>query len=77
MLLTERFTPNPLGMSNEHLATEETDTEPSRIHIETEGSDIMNRIHSCTDRDESVVRALKELGSGVNLWGTNGRSVMA
>jgi len=56
-------------MSNEHLATEETDTEPSRVHIETEGSDIMDWVRGCTDRDESVVCALKELGSGANLWG--------
>ena len=69
MLPAERFTPEPPDTSNEHLATEETDTEPSRIHIETNGSDIMTRIHSCTDRDESVMRALKELGSGVNLRG--------
>ena len=69
MLLTERFAPKPLEMSNEHLATEETDTEPSHVHIETEGSDIMDRVHGCTDWDESVVRALKELSSGANLWG--------
>jgi len=35
MLLVERFAPEPLDMSNEHLATKETDTEPSRVHIET------------------------------------------
>ena len=69
MLPAEQFTPKPLGMPNEHLATEETDTEPSHIHIETEGSDIMNRVHSCTDRDKSIVCTLKELSSGVNLQG--------
>ena len=69
MLLAERFAPDPLDMPSEHLATEEMDTEPSHVHIETEGSDIMNRVHSCTYRDESVVRALKELSSGVNLQG--------
>ena len=56
-------------MPNEHLATEETDTEPSRVHIETTGSDIMDRIRSCSDRNESVVCTLKELGSGANLRG--------
>ena len=56
-------------MPNEHLATEETDTKPSRIHIKTKGSDIMDHVCSCTNRDESVVCALKELGSGVNLRG--------
>ena len=56
-------------MSNEHLATEETKTEPSHVNIETKGSDIMDCIHSCTDQDESVMHALKELGLGVNLWG--------
>ena len=56
-------------MPNEHLASEETDTEPSRIHIETEGSDIMDHVHSCTNRDESVMCALKGLSLGANLWG--------
>ena len=56
-------------MPNEHLATKETDTEPSCIHLETKGSDIMDHIHSCTNQDKSVVHALKELGSGANLWG--------
>ena len=49
MLPAEQFTPKPLGTPNEHLATEETDTEPSRIHIKTEGSDIMDHVCSCTD----------------------------
>ena len=49
MLLAERFAPKPLGMPNEHLAAEETDTEPSRVHIETKGSDIMDRIRGCSD----------------------------
>jgi len=52
-----------------HLATEETNTEPSHVHIETKGSDIMDRVRGCTNRDESVVRALKELSSGASLWG--------
>ena len=46
---SQRNNPNPFGMPNEHLATKEMDTEPSRVHIETEGSDIMNCVHSCTD----------------------------
>ena len=29
----------------------------------------MDRVRGCTDRDESAVRALKELGSGTDLWG--------
>ena len=69
MLPAEQFTPEPPDMSNEHLATKETDTEPSRVHIKTEGSDIMTHVHSCTNRDESAVRTLKELGSGANLPG--------
>ena len=55
MLLAEQFTPKPLSTPNEHLAAEEIDTESSRVHIETEGSDIMDCVHSCSDRDESVV----------------------
>ena len=49
MLPVEQFTPKPLGTPNKHLATEETDTDPSHVHIETKGSDIMNCICSCTD----------------------------
>ena len=49
MLLVERFKTEPLDMLNEHLATEETDTESSCNHIETEGSDIMDRVHGCID----------------------------
>ena len=77
MLPAERFTPEPLGMPNKHLAAEEINTESSRVHIEIEGSEIMDCVRSCSDRDESVVHALKELGSGANLGGTNGRSTMA
>ena len=69
MLPAEQFAPEPLGTPNEHLAAEEIDTEPSCVHIETEGSDIMDRVCSCSDRDESVMHALKELGLGANLWG--------
>ena len=69
MLPAERFTLEPLDMSNVHLATEETDTEPSCVHIETNGSDIMDHVHGCTNQDELVMHALKELSLGVNLWG--------
>ena len=69
MLPAEQFTPEPLSMPNEHLATRETDTEPSCVHIETGGLDIMDHIHNCADRDKSVMCALKELSSGVNLQG--------
>ena len=69
MLPAEQFTPEPLGMPNEHLAAEEIDTKPSRVHIETKGSDSMDHVRSCSNRDKSVVHTLKELGSGVNLQG--------
>ena len=69
MLLADRFAPEPLDTLNECLATEEINTGSSRVHIETEASDIMDRVHGCTDRDESVVRVLKELGLGANLRG--------
>ena len=49
MLPAERFAPEPLGTPNEHLAAKEIDTESSCVHIETEGSDIMDHICSCTD----------------------------
>ena len=67
VLPAEQFEIEPLDMLTEHLATEETDTEPSHVHIETEGSDIMDQVR--TDRDKSVVRTLKELGLGANLRG--------
>ena len=51
MLLVEQFAPEPPDTPNEHLATKETDTEPSRVHIEIQGSDIMDCVRSCTDRD--------------------------
>ena len=49
MLPAEQFAPKLFRMPNEHLATKEMDTESSCVHIETEGSDIMNHIHSCTN----------------------------
>ena len=67
MLPAEPFAPKPLDMSNEHLATEETNTEPTHVHIKTEGSDIMDQVHSCTSQDELVMHTLKELSSGANL----------
>ena len=45
----------------------DTEMEPSHIHIETKGSDIMDHVRGCTDQDKSIVHALKELGSGANL----------
>ena len=56
-------------MPNEHLATKETKTEPSHVHIKTKSSDIMDRVCGCTNRDESVVCTLKELSLGANLQG--------
>ena len=37
--------------------------------METGSSEIMNQVRGCTDSDELVIRALKELGSGVDLQG--------
>ena len=54
---------------DEHLRAEDTRTKPSRVHIETGSSEIMDRVHGCTDRDKLVVNALKELGLGVDLQG--------
>ena len=61
--------PKTSRMPNKHLATKETNTEPSHVHIKTEGSDIMDRVCNCMDRDKSVMHALKELSSGANFWG--------
>ena len=77
MLPTERFagrTPvhrpvDRLGPPDECLRAEDIGTEPSRIHINTGSSEVMDRVRGCTDRDKSVVRALKELGSGTDLRG--------
>ena len=49
MLPAERFAPEPLSTPNEHLAAEEIDTKSSRVHIETEGSDIMDHVRGCTN----------------------------
>ena len=56
-------------MSDECLQTKETSTEPSCVHIETEGSDIMDWVCGCTNQYKLVVCTLKELSSGVNLLG--------
>ena len=73
MLPTECFTGgtpfNWPGPPDECLRAEDFGTEPSRVHINTGSSEIMDRVHGCTDRDESVVCALKELGSGTDLRG--------
>src|SRR6266481_2197804 len=45
-----------------------TRTEPSHVHIESDGLDFLNCVHECTDRDKSVIRALNELDSGANLY---------
>ena len=72
-MLPERFaggTPvDRLGPPDERLQAEDIGIEPSRIHIDNGSSEVMDRVHGCTDRDELVVRALKELGSGMDLWG--------
>ena len=47
----------------------ETVTDPSHVHIDSEGSHFLDCVHGCANWDESVVHALKELGSGGNLWG--------
>ena len=46
-----------------------TRTEPSCVHIESDGLDFLNCVRECTNRDESIVWALKELGLGANLYG--------
>ena len=73
MLPTERFAggtpvdrPDPL---DERLQAEDIGIEPSRVHIKTGSSEVMDQVHGCTDQDESVVCALKELGSGMDLRG--------
>ena len=73
MLPTEHFTGgtpvNRPGPPDGCLRAEDFGTEPSRVHIDTGSSEIMDRVHGCTNRDKSVVRALKELGSGTDLRG--------
>ena len=73
MLPTERFAGRTLvnwpGPLDEHLRAEDIRIEPSRVHIDTGSSEVMDQVHGCTDQDESVVHALKELGSGTDLRG--------
>jgi len=40
-----------------------TSTDTTRVQIDCEGPQFLDRIRDCVNRDESVVRALKELGS--------------
>ena len=53
MLPTERFASGTLvdrpDPPDEHLQAEDIGIEPSRIHIETGSSEVMDRVHGCTD----------------------------
>ena len=73
MLPTERYTGgtpvNWPGPPDKCLRAEDFRTEHSCVYIDTGSSEIMDRVRGCTDRDKSVVRALKELGSGTDLRG--------
>src|SRR5882724_7143685 len=47
---------------------------PSQVTIKEEGTKFLERVHNCTDREDAVVRALKELNTGK---GWNGKKRMA
>src|SRR5882724_10527198 len=40
---------------------------PSQVTLEGEGTEFLERVHNCTDREDAVVRALKELNTGKGL----------
>ena len=40
---------------------------PSQVNLEGEGTEFLERVHNCTDREDTVVRSLKELNTGKGL----------
>src|SRR5882724_5578423 len=40
---------------------------PSQVTLEGEGTKFLERVHNCADREDAVVRALKELNTGKGL----------
>jgi len=40
---------------------------PSQVTLEGEGTEFLERVHNCADREDMVVRALKELNTGKGL----------
>src|SRR5882724_2639736 len=40
---------------------------PSQVTLEGEGTKFLERVHNCTDREDAVVRALKELNTSKGL----------
>jgi len=40
---------------------------PSQVTLEGEGTEFLERVHNCADREDAVVRALKELNTGKGL----------
>ena len=37
---------------------------PFQVTLEGEGTEFLERVHNCADREDAVVRALKELNTG-------------
>ena len=40
---------------------------PSQVTLEGEGTEFLERVFNCTDREDAVVRSLKELNTGKGL----------
>ena len=59
MLLADRF--DKLSKPSESLG--ENGDDPSSVTLKDEWASILECIHNCTDQDDLVVQALKELGT--------------
>src|SRR5467141_4042313 len=64
MLPAERF--DKSSEPNESIAM--TGDDPTRVTLEGEEGEFLECVHDCADRDDLVVRALKELGTKRGLW---------
>ena len=71
MLLAERFKAKPsqakLNQTEPSQSIAADGDGPSQVTIKGEGTEFLERVHNCTDREDAVVRALKELNTGKGL----------
>src|SRR5882724_6608934 len=66
MLLAERFKAK-LNQTEPSQSITADGNGPSQVTLEGEGTEFLERVHNCTDREDAVVRALKELNTGKGL----------
>src|SRR5882724_3230617 len=66
MLSAKRFKAEPNQTEPSHSIVADGDG-PSQVTLEGEGTKFLERVHNCADREDAVVRALKELNMGKGL----------